>query len=84
MGTDKKGTKNRSFPLTNEGNIVVDGVLASCYASGHHDVVHITLVLVRYFPQPIMWLFGEENGFSSYIKITQDFHDWVIPTNHLY
>ena len=67
-----------------EGNIVVDEVLASCYAFGDHDLAHIAIALVRYFPELIMWIFGEENGFSSYPKIIQHFHKWVIPNNHLY
>ena len=32
------------MPLTEEGNIVVDGVLASCYASFDHDLAHIAMV----------------------------------------
>ena len=71
-------------PLTIEGNIVVDEVLASCYASGDHDIVHIILALVRYFPELIMWMFGEENGFSSHIKVIHHFHKWIMPNNHLY
>ena len=67
-----------------EGNIVVDYILASCHASCDHDIVHITLVLVRYFPQLIMWIFGEEDGLSSFIKISLHFHKWVIANNHLY
>ena len=30
-------------PLTKEGKIVVDGVLASCYADFHHDMAHLTM-----------------------------------------
>ena len=71
-------------PLTMEGNIMVDEALASCYASGHYDIVHNTLVFVRYFPELVMWNFGEEDVFSSYIKIIQHFHKWVIANNHLY
>ena len=63
---------------------MVDEVLASCYASGNHDIVHIVVVLVRYFPELTKWIFGGENGFSTHIKIIQHFHKWVIPNNHLY
>ena len=28
-------------PVTMEGNIIVDGVLTSCYASASHDLAHI-------------------------------------------
>ena len=30
-----------------EGNIIVDGVLASCYASVDHDLGHIAMVPMR-------------------------------------
>ena len=30
-------------PLTKEGNIVVDGVLASCYAFSNHDLAHTAM-----------------------------------------
>ena len=33
-----------------EGNIIVDGVLASCYASSDHDLVHIIMVPIQRFP----------------------------------
>ena len=36
-------------PLTEEGNIVVDGVLASCYASFDHDLAHITMAPIQLF-----------------------------------
>ena len=61
-------------PLTMEGKIMVDEVLASCYPSADHDILHNGLVLVRYFPEVISWIFGEDNGFSSYIKIIEHCH----------
>ena len=67
-----------------EGNIVVDEVLASCYASSDHDLVHSATILVRYFPEWTTWIFGEENGFSTQIEIMQNFHKWYMPNNHLY
>ena len=37
-------------PLTAEGTIVVDGVLASCYASFDHDWAHLLTTPIRWFP----------------------------------
>ena len=71
-------------PLTMEGKIMVDKVLASCYPSADHDILHNGLVLVRYFPEVISWIFGEDNGFSSYIKIIEHCHKWIITNNHIY
>ena len=60
------------IPLTLEGNIVVDGVLASCYAKADHDLGHIGLALVRWFPEVMECIFGENNGLSIYANIAED------------
>ena len=36
--------------VTRDGNIVVDGVLASCYASVDHDLVHIAMAPIEMVP----------------------------------
>ena len=66
-------------PLTKEGNIVVDGVLASCYPSSNYDLVHIVMVPIQSIPENIEWLFGKENGFSVYARIWEDIGSWVLP-----
>ena len=65
--------------MIKEGNIVVDGVLASCYASINHDVGHIGMLPMRWFPVILQWIFGSENGFSSYAKITEELGRLVLP-----
>ena len=54
-----------------DGNIVVDGVLASCYAYDH-DVAHIGMTPLRWFPEILDWIFGENNGTPGYVKLTED------------
>ena len=71
-------------PLTMEGNIVVDRILASCYPSTHHDLAHFAMTPIRYFPQLIMSTFYEENGFSSFVKIMKDVGKWVFPDYQLF
>ena len=39
------------MPLTMEGNIIVDGVLASCYASFDHDLAHIAMAPMQWIPR---------------------------------
>ena len=66
-------------PLTMAGNIVVDGVLASCYASCHHDVSHIGMTPVNWFPEVMQWIFGEDNGFLIYVNVLEHFGRSVFP-----
>ena len=37
-------------PLVPEGNIMVDGVLASCYASADHDLNHLLMIPMQKIP----------------------------------
>ena len=60
-----------------EGNILVDGVLASCYASADHGVAHFGMIPIRWFPKMIGWIFGEENEFSAFVKIADDLGGWM-------
>ena len=66
-------------PVTMEGNIVVDGVLASCYALCQHDLAHLGMAPIHLFPNAIKWFFGEQKGIPDYIKIVGDLGTWVIP-----
>ena len=58
-------------PLTKEGNIVIDGVLASCYASFDHDLSHFATAPIQWFPKMIEWIFGDENGVSNFVQIAK-------------
>ena len=53
------------------GNIVVNGVLASCYASTDHDLGHITMVPLQLFPVITEWIFGEDYGLHVYAHIAE-------------
>ena len=66
-------------PLTMEGKIVVDGVLASCYPSCHHDVAHIGMKPLSWFPEVTKWIFGEDNKFLVYVNILEYVGRLVIP-----
>ena len=63
-------------PLTTEGNIIVDGVLASCYPYNHHDLAHISMTPVHWFPQTMNWIFGKENGFPVFVKVAEGLERW--------
>ena len=66
-------------PLTTDGNIIVDGILASCYPSTDHDLAHIVMAPIQWFPKIIKWIFGEGNGFPTYVNIVEEFGNWMLP-----
>ena len=65
--------------MTLEGNIVVDGVLASCYASSDHDLAHLGTSPMRWYPEITEWIFGVENGSPGYINLAKTFGRSVLP-----
>ena len=67
-----------------EGNILVDGILASCYPSVQHDLAHIGMTLIRWFPQKIEWIFDKENGIQGYVGIAKYFQNWLMPFEQQY
>ena len=69
-------------PLTNEGNIVVDGVLASCYALTDHDHAHIVLLPLRWFPDIMDLIFGEINDHSGYAIMLQNVANFINLPSH--
>ena len=58
-------------PLTKEGNIIFDEILASCYISIDHDLAHIGMMPIEWFPEIVQWIFGEDDGFSTFAKTTK-------------
>ena len=69
-------------PLTIEGNIVVDGILASCYPV-HHDLTHIVMTPILWFPGTIQSIFGENNGYQTYVNIFEVVSMWVGPNEQI-
>ena len=63
-----------------DGAIMVDGVLASCYASADHDLAHIVMTPIRWFPEMIDWIFEQKNGNLGYTDILEKV--WSIAGSH--
>ena len=70
-------------PLTMEGNIVVDNVLASCYPTVDHDLAHIAMTPIRWLPSIAEWMFGEESGYSIFITMTEDLGKFILPSQQM-
>ena len=66
-------------PLTREGNIVVDGVLASCYASFDHDLANIAMTPMQWYPDLLEWIFGVKNGSPGYVDLAKKLGRSVLP-----
>ena len=62
-----------------DGNIVVDGVLASCYAFPDHDLAHFGMTPFQLFPQLIKWLFGDNNGSPVFVEIVKHMGEFMLP-----
>ena len=59
---------------------MVDGVLASCYASfPDHDMAHFAMAPMRWFPELIHWIFGEDTESPVYVKIIEYFGRSISP-----
>ena len=58
--------------MTMEGNIVVNGVLASCYAHYDHDVAHFALTPVYWFPGIVEALLNADNTTPEYLKAIEE------------
>ena len=71
-------------PLIEDGNILVDGVLASCYASFDHGLAHLTMTPMQWYPEIIEWIIGVDSGYSAYVDIAKEFGRWVLPYELLF
>ena len=58
---------------------MVDGVLASCYPSVHHDLAHLGMTPIRWIPEIIERMFGVDHELQVYVKIANYLGGWVIP-----
>ena len=66
-------------PLTLNGYIIVDEILASCYIDVHHDMAHLVMAPFRWLPGIIAWLFGEDTGFQVSVGIAEQLSKWILP-----
>ena len=63
---------------------MVDGELASCYASFDHDLSHFAMKPVQWFPGMMEWIFGWNNGIQVYTSIVKLVGRDLMPDNYIY
>ena len=66
-------------PLTTEGTIMIDGILASCYTDFPHDLAHLAVKPMQKFTEIIEWIFGNEFGFSLYVGTAMELGKLILP-----
>ena len=71
-------------PMTVEGTIVVDGVLASCYGSYDHAVGHFMMTPIGWFPYITESIFGVGKGSPVYVNMACDLGEWLLPYQFVY
>ena len=54
-----------------EGTIMVDGILASCYASVDHNLAHFGMTPLRLYLWMLEKIYGENNGFQGFAVIAE-------------
>ena len=69
-------------PVTVEGNVVVDGILASCYASTDHDLGHFGMKPIHWFPKIVDMIFGDDKGSSAYANIIANGGKYLLPNGN--
>ena len=65
-------------PLTLKGNIIIDEVLASCYASVPHDLARVGMTPIRLVSDVTDWILDHDEKSSAYITIFQDCMEWLL------
>ena len=55
-----------------DGNIIVDGVLASCYAFTNHDLAHIGMTPLPWFPEVTKWIFGKCTKYPVFLDVAEN------------
>ena len=66
-------------PLTMEGKIIVDGILASCYADFHQDLAHLSVIPIQQFSKVMEWILGNDTGFPVYVSIARELGMLMLP-----
>ena len=67
------------IPLTAEGTIIVDRVLASCHAGCYHDLAHLSTTPLQRFSEVMEWIFGNDFGLPVYVGTARQLGEFILP-----
>ena len=62
---------------------MVDGVLASCYASFNHDLAHFGMRPLEWFSDIILWIFGQDYIQPAYVMMVKEIGRWILSHEQL-
>ena len=71
-------------PLTKVGNIIVDGVLASCYAYFDHDMAHFMVTPMQWFPEILQCIFGMGIGLPVIVTMMREMAMVMLPAGQIF
>ena len=63
---------------------MVDGALASCYGSFDHDLAHISVTPIQWFPQVMEQIFGLDSITPVYVSLAEYLGRGVLPQSQLF
>ena len=72
------------MPLTEEGNLIVDGVLASYYADFPQFLAHLVMTPMQRYSGVVEWILGDENRFPIFVKIARRIGFLTLPDGQLF
>ena len=62
--------------------LIVDRVLASCYADIQHDVAHLIMIPMQRFPAVMEWIFGDDAGFPVFVSTARKLGMLLLPNEN--
>ena len=66
-----------------EGNIVINGILASCHASVDHDLAHLGVAPTLWFPEIVELIFGEYGEVPAFVTIAEQVSKSIMPNDRI-
>ena len=63
---------------------MVNGILASCYADFHQDLVHLVMAPMQRFPELLQCVFGDNTGFPVFVSTARVLGWLLLPEDSIW